>query len=67
METNKTKVVAVNVRQVPELTYRRFRMHCLAEGKSVQQKVIELMEAASAGTIVDRGSQFVIVPPDEQK
>jgi len=56
---NTERTVAVNVRKVPESLYRRFRIYCLAQGKTVQDAVIELMEAASAGTVVTTKSKTV--------
>lgn len=62
METQEEKTVAMNVRKIPASVYRRFKITCLAEGKTVQDKVLELIEAASAETVVTRKSQTVYGP-----
>lgn len=62
METQKEKTVAMNVRGIPESTYRKFKITCFAEGKTIQEKVLELIEGASAGTFVTTKSRTVISP-----
>jgi len=37
----------MNIRKVPSLLYKRFKAVCAIEGKTIQDKVVELIEAAS--------------------
>lgn len=37
-------MTAVNLREVPDELYRKFKAKCAMEGKSVKDKIVELME-----------------------
>ncbi len=37
----------MNIRKVPSLLYKRFKAVCAIEGKTIQEKIIELIEEAS--------------------
>ena len=47
------KLIAMNVRKIPLSTFLRFKAACVIENKTIQEKVIELIEAATAETLLE--------------
>ncbi len=57
-------MTVMNIRKVPLPVFKRFKAACAVEGKTMQEKVIELIEAASAETLLK--AEVVINTADKE-